>query len=700
MRFLFLLTTGITLFCLTLAKRRGFSLGNTCQSTKDCISQHCLPKCDTNYNVCVEPAWLFKRHNLDAPSCVAETLTQRIANFKSQPISQLGETCHKSKSCVSKHCIPECEGDSFRCIEMMSFYSNYNMKIPKCVEKLTAVALSNSNNVKGFRNIGETCVTSNDCFSENCVPICEDSQSILICIEHRKSFEFHNMPAPTCVDKKRSIELSNSVRKSKMDTGGKSMQDLLRPLIQDSNNGKIDSSGEKMRNRDEKAIVVPGVEAKNGILDEMVHRTIGNLGETCHGNESCASQHCIPECADDSFRCIEMVSFYSKYNMKIPKCVEKLTALALSSTSNVRGSRNIGETCAANSDCISYNCIPICEDSQSNYLCIENKKSFEFHNIPTPTCVDKERSTELINNGKESKINIGRKSTNLLLQPLKKNYNNGEMVSSRDMSGDVVEKSVAIPVTKSTDNDNIKKSKISIGRKSTNESLQSLKQNSNKGEMASSGEKFGGVIKKSVAIPVTKSKDSDNIKKSESISRKSTNGSLQPLKQNLKNIEMVSSGEKLGDVVEKSVVVPESKSTDSMLKEEVSKMIDNILDEDVLHTMGNVVSETKMKNVAFVEEVQNMAEIHKYKSDKGEDAKQKAETILKKTEKEKNLRAGIDALSANNGEPVSESHEGGVSQSDYDEDPDFRHYDLSVMGFLKFLMRPFERITHAIQGAI
>merc|ERR1711933_625912 len=134
-----------------------------------------------------------------------------------------------------------------------------------------------------------------------------------------------------------------------------------------------------------------------------------------------------------------------KYNMKIPKCVEKLTALALSSTSNVRASRNIGETCASNNDCISDNCIPICEDSQSDYLCIENKKSFEFHNMPAPTCVEKERSTELINNIKKSKRSIDRKSSNVSSQPLKQNSNDGEMVSSGEKLGNVVKKSVVGP---------------------------------------------------------------------------------------------------------------------------------------------------------------------------------------------------------------------------------------------------------------
>merc|ERR1712174_119975 len=107
----------------------------------------------------------------------------------------------------------------------------------------------------------------------------------------------------------------------------------------------------------------------------------------------------------------------------------------------------------------------------------ENKKSFEFHNMPAPTCVEKERSTELINNIKKSKRSIDRKSSNVSSQPLKQNSNDGEMVSSGEKLGNVVKKSVVGPVTKSTDSDNIKKSKSSTGKKSTNGSLQSLKEN-------------------------------------------------------------------------------------------------------------------------------------------------------------------------------------------------------------------------------
>jgi len=252
MRHLFFLSLA-SCYLLTLAKSRKSKLGQACKVSRDCVSQHCLPKCESNNNLklCVEPAWVFQRHSVSVPSCVNDLLIQELKQLKSLTVSQLGEKCHTKSNCFSQQCIPECHSSFFRCIEPESFYARYNLRQPKCVEEKKALSLVSSNNIKASKNIGEPCVLHSDCVSDNCIPICENPEFGSLCIENKRSFEFYKMPYPTCIERHNTIQLINIIKianrrediDSKHDIGDNPLKGLLQPLV-----GHDDNSNDRVEN--------------------------------------------------------------------------------------------------------------------------------------------------------------------------------------------------------------------------------------------------------------------------------------------------------------------------------------------------------------------------------------------------------------------------------------------------------------------
>jgi len=117
--------------------------------------------------------------------------------------------------CFSQHCKPVCGSkDSIaRCVEAKSFFKHLNIE-ENCVSELDAGILGRK--VPGStRELGEECINHGNCFSGNCVPICENGATgTLRCIEAVYSFSRHNKPIPTCISLIASsdhLELHNKV---------------------------------------------------------------------------------------------------------------------------------------------------------------------------------------------------------------------------------------------------------------------------------------------------------------------------------------------------------------------------------------------------------------------------------------------------------------------------------------------------------
>jgi len=231
-------------------------LGEFCHEPKDCVSQHCLPMCNSKEQkkMCMEPEWVFKRHDLNVPSCADKSLVEDLKKYKKVPVSQLGETCHADSSCFSQQCIPECgeNSDLWRCIESEAFYARHMKKRPICIDRHMALALTSTNNFQATRHIGVPCDTHDDCISRNCLPICENPRLGSLCVETKRSFDMINIPSPTCVEKKSSIELISNIRsinkrletqkdRNKLQQGG-SLQSLLRQYKGLQNSAKQDKS--------------------------------------------------------------------------------------------------------------------------------------------------------------------------------------------------------------------------------------------------------------------------------------------------------------------------------------------------------------------------------------------------------------------------------------------------------------------------
>jgi len=59
---------------------------------------------------------------------------KEISNFNER---QLGDTCAVSINCVSEHCVPECDTSNpvWRCIQSRAFFDNHNIESPRCVNQ-------------------------------------------------------------------------------------------------------------------------------------------------------------------------------------------------------------------------------------------------------------------------------------------------------------------------------------------------------------------------------------------------------------------------------------------------------------------------------------------------------------------------------------------------------------------------------------
>jgi len=62
-------------------------------------------------------------------------------------------------------------------------------------------------------------------------------------------------------------------------------------------------------------------------------------------------------------------------------------------------SRNLGETCSGHLNCVSGNCVPLCEDPKKESRCIEPRWSFTMYDLPVPSCIDSDTTMSFLKLG-------------------------------------------------------------------------------------------------------------------------------------------------------------------------------------------------------------------------------------------------------------------------------------------------------------
>lgn len=110
-----------------------------------------------------------------------------------------------------------------------------------------------------------------------------------------------------------------------------------------------------------------------------------NFGSVCHRNSSCRSKHCIPSCDSSERYCIEPRWFYRRYGASYPNCASNHHIESYKEYYNP-DVRQIGESCAVSSNCITGNCIKKCDSTE--FICAELESFFKFHDIDVPVCVN------------------------------------------------------------------------------------------------------------------------------------------------------------------------------------------------------------------------------------------------------------------------------------------------------------------------
>jgi len=119
------------------------------------------------------------------------------------------------------------------------------------------------------------------------------------------------------------------------------------------------------------------------------------LGESCHVDSNCESKNCVSDCSGNKWRCIASKSFYRGKKIDTPKCLEEKASDILKKVTVSSATRHLGHICAGHGECLSDNCVPICESKQSELRCIEPRWSFEMYNMEIPSCVEREKSLKL-----------------------------------------------------------------------------------------------------------------------------------------------------------------------------------------------------------------------------------------------------------------------------------------------------------------
>ena len=215
----------VTLYLLQIVPaHKGIRIGDSCETNRDCISQHCASICNKQESVCIQATWFYLRHGLQVPTCIEQNLIK--VKFPHANERQVGETCHSNNNCNSKHCIPLCGPDQsiWRCVESRSYYEQKKIKVPTCFEEKNnengiGMNTKNKEDDSSFRQLGESCLNDLSCLSGNCSPTCDAPESESLCNVPRWLLTVNNIPVPECMDRNRLPELAhmskdNSTKKS------------------------------------------------------------------------------------------------------------------------------------------------------------------------------------------------------------------------------------------------------------------------------------------------------------------------------------------------------------------------------------------------------------------------------------------------------------------------------------------------------
>ena len=86
---------------------------------------------------------------------------------------------------------------------------------------------------------------------------------------------------------------------------------------------------------------------------------------------------------------------------------EEKTSDALKKATDSAGTRHLGQLCTGNDDCVTGNCVPLCEEDNPNFYCIQPRWSFEMYGMDVPSCLDREKLLRLekILSGKDESVN-------------------------------------------------------------------------------------------------------------------------------------------------------------------------------------------------------------------------------------------------------------------------------------------------------
>ena len=183
---------------------------------------------------------------------------------------------------------------------------------------------------------GERCTINEDCQSQNCALVCNELESV--CIQPSWFFLRHGLEAPNCV--KRNI-----------------------------------------------------INTKLFLYKKRI------AGETCHTDKNCYSNKCIPPCGSNEsmWKCIESTSYYEKKKIKPPTCFEEKNNRAdnVKDNKDDKPLRQFGEACLNDLNCVSRNCSPICNATETESLCNAPRRLLKANNSSLPLCIDKNALAEL-----------------------------------------------------------------------------------------------------------------------------------------------------------------------------------------------------------------------------------------------------------------------------------------------------------------
>jgi len=242
---------GISILLISInivtSQKSDLAFGNICEENQECKSQHCISICDheQKQKACTEPNWYYLRHGKEIPTCMHPSYVRRnVGSIPFTRVRMIGHSCHSDKNCQSKHCLPMCESSTtmWRCVEPKSFFERQKLDMPKCVKLSYIVSYRQEQKLKGkeieqvssvntdsegprsiedeekavtitpgpSRMLGQTCAQHAECFSSNCVSVCETSENKESrCIEPRLSFTMHKLPVPNCI----GLEAANDLVK-------------------------------------------------------------------------------------------------------------------------------------------------------------------------------------------------------------------------------------------------------------------------------------------------------------------------------------------------------------------------------------------------------------------------------------------------------------------------------------------------------